>query len=182
MKPACTSFIATSLDGYIARQDGGLDWLDAANQSVTAGEDCGYAAYMRTVDALVMGRSTFEKVASFPGWPYGDLPVYVLSRGWTALPAGTPASVRLHNGPLDELLARAAQDGCRSLYIDGGKTVQAFIQARLLEEITVTTIPVLIGVGRRLFGELDADVALRHISTQAYPFGFVQSRYKLLYA
>ncbi|WP_232625608.1 dihydrofolate reductase family protein [Achromobacter deleyi] len=88
MKPACTSFIATSLDGYIARQDGGLDWLDAANQSVTAGEDCGYAAYMRTIDALVMGRSTFEKVASFPEWPYGDLPVYVLRRGcWKRSPS-----------------------------------------------------------------------------------------------
>lgn len=182
MKPVCTAFIATSLDGYIARQDGGLDWLDAANQSVTPGEDCGYATYMEAIDALVMGRSTFEKVASFPEWPYGDLPVYVLSRGWTALPARTPASVRLHNGSLDDLLARAAQDGCRGLYIDGGKTVQAFIQARLLAEITVTTIPVLIGNGRRLFGDLAADVAVQHITTQAYPFGFVQSRYKLLYA
>ncbi len=182
MKPVCTSFIATSLYGYIARQDGGLDWLDAANQSVTPGEDCGYATYMETIDALVMGRSTFEKVASFPEWPYGGLPVYVLSRGWTALPARTPASVRLHNGSLDDLLTRAAQDGCRGLYVDGGKTVQAFIQARLLAEITVTTIPILIGNGRRLFGDLAADVALQHIVTQAYPFGFVQSRYKLLYA
>ncbi len=182
MKPVCTSFIATSLDGYIARQDGGLDWLDAANQSVTPGEDCGYATYMESIDALVKGRSTFEKVASFPEWPYGGLPVYVLSRGWTALPARTPASVRLHNGSLDDLLTRAAQDGCRGLYVDGGKTVQAFIQARLLAEITVTTIPILIGNGRRLLVDLPDDVALQRIVTQAYPFGFVQSRYKLLYA
>ncbi|WP_088138854.1 dihydrofolate reductase family protein [Achromobacter xylosoxidans] len=177
----CSSFIATSLDGYISREDGGLDWLDSANQTVPAGEDCGYGAYMKTVDALVMGRATFEKVASFPEWPYGGMPVYVLSRSMASLPASAPASVRLHGGSLEELLERAGADGCKSLYIDGGKTVQSFIQAGLLSDITITVIPVLIGGGRRLFGELAKDVALRHAATVAYPFGFVQSRYALEY-
>ena len=75
----CSAFLATSLDGFIAREDGGLDWLDRANAQVPAGEDCGYAAFMATVDALVMGRHTFEKVLSFHEWPYADKPVWVLS-------------------------------------------------------------------------------------------------------
>lgn len=98
MTPHCSSFIAVSLDGCIARADGSLDWLDRANQSVPAGEDCGYAAYMAPIKAIVMGRGTFEKVLSFPEWPYADLPVYVLSRTLLALPGTVPDAVRLHGG------------------------------------------------------------------------------------
>lgn len=94
--PHCSSFIATSLDGYIARADGGLDWLDLANQTVTPGEDCGYAKYMQSVDAIAMGRATFEKVCSFPEWPYANIPVYVLSTTLRALPHGTPPHKGTH--------------------------------------------------------------------------------------
>ena len=176
-RPHCTSFIATSLDGYIARSDGGLDWLDRANQTITPGEDCGFAAYMQSVDAIAMGRATFEKVFTFPEWFYGDKPVYVLSTTLRALPHGTPATVQIHAGPPLTLLAHATKQGHPRLYVDGGRTVQSFIAAGLLDEITITTIPVLLGEGLPLFGPLAQDVALTHLETRTFPFGFVQTRY-----
>jgi dihydrofolate reductase len=176
----CSAFLATSLDGFIAREDGGLDWLDRANALVPPGEDCGYAAFMASVDALVMGRHTFEKVLSFPEWPYGDKPVWVLSRTLQAIPPGLPPLVRLLNAAPAEVVALAAQQGWTRLYVDGGQTVQAFLAAACLTDLTLTTIPVLLGRGRRLFGDVEHDVALTHVSTQTYPFGFVQSRYELV--
>lgn len=180
MTPHCSSFIAVSLDGCIARADGSLDWLDHANQNVQTGEDCGYAAYMAPIKAIVMGRGTFEKVLSFPEWPYAELPVYVLSRTLQALPETAPDSVRLHAGDLSGLMTEAAARGLERLYIDGGRTVQSFLAAGLLQEITVTMIPALIGGGLRLFAESGgAEASLRHRSTTVYPFGFVQTRYSI---
>lgn len=175
--PHCSSFIATSLDGYIARSDGGLDWLDQANQTITPGEDCGFSAYMQSVDAIAMGRATFEKVCTFPEWFYGDKPVYVLSTTLQTLPRGTPATVQIHAGPPPTLLAHAITQGQPRLYVDGGRTVQSFIAAGLLDEITITTIPVLLGAGLPLFGPLAQDVVLTHLETRTFPFGFVQTRY-----
>ena len=177
--PHCSSFIATSLDGYIARADGGLDWLEQANQTVTPGEDCGYTKYMQSVDAIAMGRATFDKVCSFPEWPYADMPVYVLSTTLHTLPHGTPPSVHIHAGPPASLLAHAITQGHPRLYVDGGRTVQSFISAGLLDEITITTIPVLLGAGLPLFGPLAQDVQLTHLQTSTFPFGFVQTRYEV---
>lgn len=180
MPPTCSVFIATSLDGYIARPDGAIDWLERLNGTVPAGEDCGYARFMASVDALVMGRASFDTVRGFPTWPYGDKPVYVLSASMPQLPAGTPPTVTLLNAASAdpaEVLRTAAAAGHRRLYIDGGRTIQSFLAAGLIDELTVTTVPVLLGAGIRLFGALPADVPLRLLSSQAYPFGFVQSRY-----
>lgn len=176
--PGCAVFIATSLDGYIARADGRIDWLERANATVTPGEDCGYAAFMASVDALVMGRRTFETVLAFPEWPYGEKPVYVLSQTLTALPPRLPPSVTLHALAPEALVALARERGHRRLYVDGGATIRAFLAAGLIDELTVTVIPVLLGSGRPLFGELPADVWLEHAETLSYPFGFVQSRYR----
>lgn len=178
----CSAFIATSLDGFIARPDGGLDWLDQANTRVPAGEDCGYAEYVSSVDAIVMGRLSFEKVLTFAAWPYGETPVYVLSRTLDSLPDGVPSSVALHAGPPEALLEFAGAHGHESLYVDGGATVCAFLNADLLREITITVIPVLLGAGRPLFGGLAGEIPLRHLSTRCYPFGFVQSRYAIMNA
>lgn len=177
----CSVFIATSLDGFIAREDGSIDWLMQANARVPAGEDCGYAAHMSRIDALVMGRQTVEQVLGFDSWPYEERHhVYVLSRSLAALPPGTPASVSLHAGPPQALLAQARERGHRSLYVDGGQTIQAFLAEDLIDELTITTIPVLLGRGRPLFGPLGArpEQWLQHVETRAYPFGFVQSRYR----
>jgi dihydrofolate reductase len=177
MPSKCAVFIATSLDGFIARKDGSIDWLERANTLVTAGEDCGYSAFMTSVDALVIGRATFEQVHSFPAWPYGEKPVYVLSSSIRNLPSGTPESVTLLNATPEEVVRTAGKVGHRRLYIDGGKTVQSFLAAGLISELTITVIPVLLGSGISLFGELSVDVCLKHLATKAYPFGFVQSHY-----
>jgi dihydrofolate reductase len=175
----CSVFIATSLDGFLARPDGDIDWLEKANGSVPPGEDCGYAEFMSSVDAIVMGRNTFEKVLSFPDWPYADTPVWVVSRTLTQLAAHLPASVRLIAQTPREVVAQARELGYTRLYIDGGRLIQSFLREGLITDLTITTIPVLIGQGRALFGEADADIPLKLVSSHAYPFGFVQSVYEL---
>ena len=175
-----TGIPATSLDGFIAREDGGIDWLAEANARVPKGEDCGFAEFMSTVDALVMGRKTFELVRTFATWPYGDTPMVVLSSRMGALPDGVPGTVYLTNETPRTLLARLSGLGMRHLYIDGGVTIQRFLAAQLIDEITITTIPVVIGAGRPLFGPLAADVQLEHLSTRAFEFGFVQNKYRVV--
>lgn len=180
MIPRCSVFIATSLDGYIAREDGSIDWLNRMDERIPSGEDCGYGAFIATVDALVMGRKSFDTVLAFGTWPYGEMPVVVLSRSLDALPAGVRATVSLERGEPREVAERLGRRGYRHLYIDGGETIREFLRAGLIDEITVTTIPVLLGSGRPLFGPVSADVPLELIDSRAYPFGFVQHRYRVL--
>ena len=180
MNPHCSVFIATSLDGFIARSNGSIDWLESLNKSVPAGEDCGYAHFMEGVDALIMGRRTFETILTFPQWPYGEKPVLVVSRTLQRLPSLLPSQVELTRATPAEIAFNANSRGWRRLYIDGGELVQSFLRAGLLSELTMTTVPVLLGSGRRLFGELEQDVLLRLKSSVAYPFGFVQSVYEVM--
>lgn len=176
----CSVFIATSLDGFISRLDGSIDWLDEANKRVPAGEDCGYAEFISGVDALVMGRHSFELVRTFPEWPYGKLPVVVLSSGMSALPAGVPPTVSLSSEAPQALVTRLSSQEMKHLYIDGGVTIQRFLRAALIDEITITRIPVLIGAGRPLFGPLSSDIRLEHLSTHVYPFGYEKSGYRVI--
>ena len=172
--PDAVVFIAASVDGYIARLDGSLDWLPEADPE----EDYGYATFMATVDALVMGRKTYEVVRGFGGdWPYAGTPVVVLSHGQPILPESAEAEV-LALSPADVLAVLGAR-GARRVYVDGGQTLQAFLRAGLVRELTVTRIPVLLGDGIPLFGSLPADVALTHVETQSFSSGLVQSRYRI---
>lgn len=175
----CSVFIATSLDGFISRADGGIDWLTRANAVVPAGEDCGYADFMSSVDAIVMGRNTFEQVLAFEAWPYGETPLVVLSRSLAALPGDVPGTVSLSSEAPAALVQRLSGQGLRHLYVDGGVTIQGFLAAGLIDEITVTVIPVLLGSGRPLFGALAGDVELELASSRAFEFGFVQSKYRV---
>ena len=170
-------YIATSLDGFIARKDGGLDWLNEANATVPDGEDLGFSAFMDSVDALVMGRKTYEQVLSFGEWPYGNIPVVVLSRHSIVFPPSVPDTVTYSSEPLRELLKRLAEQGIEHVYIDGGATIQGFLSEGLVNEITVTVIPVILGDGIPLFGPLENDIRLTHLRTTAYDFGFVQTTY-----
>lgn len=176
----CSVFIATSLDGFIARTDGSIDWLNEANTSVTPGEDCGYGKFMADVDALVMGRSTFEQVLTFDPWPYGSTPVVVLSHREISLPPNLAQSVSVSNKTPTALLAWLTERGAKKIYVDGGLTIQSFIAAGLINDITITVIPVLLGTGRSLFGPLQNDLRLAHEGTTAFEFGFVQSRYRVI--
>jgi dihydrofolate reductase len=181
MRVKSSVFIATSLDGYIAREDGSLDWLDQVNEAATPGEDFGYDSFIASVDALVMGRNTFEKVLSFgSNWPYGSKPTVVLSRGQVAIPPSLAATVSTSSEPPRTLVERLAASGAKHLYIDGGLTIQSFLREGLIDEITLTLIPVLLGSGKPLFGPLDQDLKLTHLATQTYRSGFVQHQYRVM--
>ena len=147
-----SAYIATSLDGFIARKDGGLDWLDEANATVPEGEDCGFHAFMGSVDTLVMGRKTYEKVLSFGQWPYGEIPVVVLSRNSISFPSHLPDSLAHSSLSPRALIEQLSGQGSRHVYVDGGATIQGFLSQGLLDEITVTVIPVVLGEGIPLFG------------------------------
>ncbi len=175
----CSVFVATSLDGFIARPDGSVDWLNAANAAVPPGEDCGYRAFMATVDTLVMGRNTFEQVLTFGEWPYGSTPVVVLSRRASSLPSNAPHTATSSQDAPTDLVARLSAEGNRHLYVDGGLTVQSFLAEHLIDELTITVIPILLGTGIPLFGPLPSDVNLSHVATRVYEFGFVQHEYRV---
>ena len=180
METKFSVFIATSLDGYIARKDGGIDWLDKANALVPAGEDCGYQAFFDTIDVLVMGRNAFEKILSFPAWPYGEKPVIVLSRNPLPIPGDLAATVSHSNQPPEELASTLAEQGVKRVYLDGGTTIQRFMAAGLVDDLTITLIPVLLGEGIPLFGPLTEDIPLRQVGSKTYDWGFVQLKYTLV--
>lgn len=169
-------FIAASVDGFIARPDGALDWLPQGDV-----EEHGYTAFFASVDALVMGRGTYETVLGFGGaWPYKDKRVVVLSsRPLDLSPAGS-APVEQMSGAPAEIVARLAERGIGHIYVDGGVTIQRFLRAGLIQRLTITRIPVLIGQGIPLFGVLDADIRLSHVATRHYASGLVQSEYDVV--
>jgi dihydrofolate reductase len=167
-------FVGTSLDGFIARTDGKLDFLPAGG-----GEPHGYAEFMGSVDVLVIGRKTYEIVLAFDEWPYEEKLVVVLSTR-TLPPAPAGARVEHMSGPPAQIHAQLAARGLRHAYIDGGVTIQEFLRAGLIQRLIVTRVPVLIGSGIPLFGTIARDIPLRHIATRQYASGLVQSEYEVV--
>ena len=164
-------FVGASVDGFIARPNHDLDFLPPGG-----GEPHGYDEFMATVDALVIGRNTFEIVLTFDAWPYGEKPVFVLStRPLAPVPSG--ARVERMSGAPAEIVSQLAARGMRHIYVDGGITIQRFLQAGLIQHLIITRVPVLIGTGIPLFGALQRDIALRHVGTRQYASGLVQSEY-----
>lgn len=174
-------YIATSLDGFIAREDGDIEWLhNSGHGEVEKGEDFGYKSFMNSVDALVMGRITFEKVLSFNEWYYGSKPVFVLSNNPVKIPKELRKTVFTLSGTPQEILEKLEKLGHQRLYIDGGKTIQGFLEANLVDEMTITTIPILLGSGIPLFGPLSNDVKLKCLESRHFKNGFVQSTYQVI--
>jgi dihydrofolate reductase len=167
-------FVGVSVDGFLARADGALDFLPPGG-----GEPHGYEEFMATVDALVIGRNTYETVLAFDAWPYGPKPVFVLStRELRPAPAG--AVVEHMSGDPADILSRLAARGIGHVYVDGGITIQRFLRAGLIQRLVVTRVPVLIGSGIPLFGATGRDIALRHVATRQYASGLVQSEYDVV--
>jgi dihydrofolate reductase len=169
--------MAMSLDGFVARRDGGLDWL---MKQKTDGEDHGYDAFMASVDGLVMGRGSYQKILTFDEWPYKK-PVIVMSRTLTNsdIPEALRDSVRISDqGPRD-LMEQLDSENWQRAYVDGGKIVQSFLSEGLIEDMTLTNVPILIGDGLPLFGPLTNDIDLEHIENQSYPSGLVSSKYRI---
>lgn len=167
-------FIATSLDGYIARSDGALDWLPTGS-----GEDYGYREFIDTVDTIVMGRHTYETVLGFGSWPY-DRPVLVLTSRPLVIPEHLTGRADVMSGPPAAVVDYLAERGTRRAYIDGGNTITRFLDAGLITDITLTRVSVLLGEGIPLFGRFGGDIKLRHVDTRTFANGLVQSRYEVV--
>jgi dihydrofolate reductase len=167
-------FIGTSLDGFIARPDGTFDFLPEGG-----GEPHGYNEFIASIDAMVIGRKTFETVLAMTPWPYGDKRVVVLSSKPLDFSAVVGGRVEQMSGSPAEIVSKLAATGAQHLYVDGGITIQRFLRAGLIQRLIITRVPVLIGDGIPLFGSLPHDIHLRHISTKHYPSGLVSSEYEV---
>ena len=168
-------YIATSTDGFIARRNGDIDWLPPGSEG---DEDYGYAEFISTVDYIVMGRNSFEKVLTFGEWPYDKKVIVLTSRDLT-IPTNLANKVEpLHLSPR-ELIHEMNIRGAKRIYLDGGVTIQRFLREGLVDEMTITLIPILIGEGLPLFGATDKDIKLKLVNSTAFENGFVQNKYKV---
>jgi dihydrofolate reductase len=165
-------FIAVSLDGFIARADGSIDWLTERGKQ--AGET-GYDEFMGRIDTVVIGRATYEQVLTFGFWPYEGKQVEVLS---STLAPDVDERIIVHR-TIASLVETLTDRGAKRVYADGGQVIQTFLREGLLNELTITTVPVLLGGGIRLFGDLDQDIPLTHNATRTLNAGFVQSDYTI---
>jgi dihydrofolate reductase len=168
------AYIGTSLDGFIARKDGDIDWLiQFENQEVNQN----YEEFISVIDAIVIGRGTFEKVLTFSSWPYMKK-VFVLSNHIKQIPNSIKEKVTILSMEPKEVLNYLSDKGFSNIYVDGGKVIQSFLKENLIDELIITRVPILIGSGIPLFGELDNDLQFKHVQTNVYSNGLVKSLYK----
>lgn len=172
-RPRISVYIATSLDGYIARMDGALDWLERMNQM--PGEDYGYKQFLSSIDTIVIGRGTYEVASSVAVWPYEGKRVVVLSRTLHSV----CIQAELFSGDILSLVKRLHEEGVKHIYADGGMTVSQFLNAGIVDQLTISLIPVVIGSGIPLFSNIHHDKWCRLISSHAYENGLMQLQYAL---
>ena len=167
-------YIATSLDGYIADKNGGIDWLNEIPNPDN--NDFGFTDFMENIDAIVMGRNTFQQVLTFGVWPYTK-PVWVLSSSLNKIPDELSNKVKILNCNPPDLVKRLNEEGLHNLYIDGGLLIQSFLTEDLIDELIITTIPILLGGGIPLFGELNNSLKFGHVKTEVLLNSLVKSTY-----
>lgn len=167
-------YIATSLDGYIARKDGNLDWLMESPNPENS--DYGFSAFMDRIDGILMGRSTFETVIGFDRWPYTK-PVFVLSSSIKEMPAGYKDKASLVKGDLLDIIKSLGKKGIENIYVDGGKTIQSFLEQDLIDELIITRVPILLGSGIPLFGDMKKEIKFRLVDTEILNEDLVKSTY-----
>ena len=173
-------YIGTSLDGFIARENGDIGWLDRANKNVTPGEDFGFNNFIQSVDLIVMGRKTFEQVKIFDKWPYMDKKLVVLTTKNLEIPEKLKR-VTITSGTFipEKLIRELSDQPIDHIYVDGGLVIQEFLSAGLVDEITVTIVSIIIGRGKSFSKLLPKDLYLNHLKTTVYEFGFVQNKYRI---
>lgn len=185
----CSAFIAVSADGYIATLDGEVEWLESAgNPQAGDGEQLGsggFEDYIASVDCVIMGRKSMEKISSFnlapEQWPYGELRIFVLSKSVTAAPQNIADRVEMYSGEIPSLIDGLAAEGYEHAYIDGGRTITSFINHKLIGEVTITQAPILLGEGLPLFGKIAGQVRLSEAKATAFSNEFIQWKYNLNY-
>ena len=169
-------FIASSLDGYISDKNDGLEWLQSVPNPNNL--DLGWEEFITRIDAIVMGRRTFERVCGFDcPWPYPK-PVFVLSNSLSSLPEEYAEKAELSNGSLSDVLAAIHEEGYKELYIDGGSVIQGFLKEDLIDEMIITVLPILLGGGSPLFGELAEPMDFEHVKTEVLLNAIVQNHYR----
>ncbi len=172
-RPRCSVYIATSLDGFIAREDGRIDWLSIVERE---GEDYGFKRFFDTTDTLVMGRKTYETALSFDTWHYTGKRCIVR----THAPGESLHGEEFYSGDLVELMERLAEEGAKHVYVDGGMIISQFLAAKLVDEVTVSLIPIVLGEGARLTQKIGHDVGLELLSSKAFESGLVQITYRVV--
>ena len=184
----CSVFIATSADGYIATKSGDVDWLErAGNPDADMGQqsDMGFAGYMASIDCIIMGRKSMEKIASFnltpEQWPYGDTRIIVLSATLKEVPDNMNGRVEIHAGDIPALISRLEREGYQHAYIDGGMTITSFLNLKMIDEMTITQAPVLLGEGIPLCDRIGYPIRLENARIEAYPNDFIQIKYEVSY-
>jgi len=171
VNPRCSVFIATSLDGFIAEDDGALDFLAVVEDPTT---DYGYGEFIASVDAVVMGRATYEVGLGFAAWPYGGQRVVVLTSG---SPQESANGEEFSSDDPATLVARLGAEGVRRIYVDGGATIRSFLAAGLIDDIVISVVPRILGRGIPLFGLGIPSLDLRLESSETFDTGLVQLRY-----
>lgn len=169
-----TVYIGTSLDGFIARENGEIDWLEKFADAEVFGL---YNEFIKKIDVIVIGRGTFEKVLGFPSWPY-KMKVFVMTNSIKEVPDTIKNRVTILSMKPSALLDHLSGLGFSNAYIDGGKVIQSFLQEDLIDEMIISKVPVLLGTGIPLFGPLYADLSFTHIQTTTFSNGLVSSRYE----
>ncbi len=173
---ANTVYIATSIDGYIAREDGSIDWLMGLPNPDNS--DYGFSEFLGRIDGIIMGRKSFETVLEFKEWPYArPVPVFVLSNSLRELPGNLPVKVEIVRGELKKIMETLRGNGARNLYIDGGKTIQAFLNEDLIDEMIITRVPIVLGSGIPLFDKIGAELKFAHAGTEVFNNMLVRTKY-----
>jgi dihydrofolate reductase len=171
-RPKVSAYIATSLDGYIAREDGDIDWLIKFN---SAGEDYGFTEFFRSVDAMIIGRKTYEKAMTFQDWSYAGKRVIVMSESLQSVCSYT----ELYKGEILPLLAQLKSEGVKHIYVDGGTTISKFLSSSLVDRMIISIIPTVLGSGIPLFQPIKSQISCKLTSVKAYPTGLVQLHYEM---
>jgi len=184
----CSIYIATSVDGFIATKDGGVDWLHTAgNGKALTGDnaDMGLNDYLSSVDCMIMGRKCMDMISSMnltpEQWFYGDLKIIVLSNTIKEAPENLKGKVEMYSGDLLTLISHLENEGHKHAYIDGGTTIQAFMNLKRINEITITKAPIILGEGIPLFGKTFKNIKLEEAQAVAYSNDFIQLKYKVNY-
>jgi len=190
----CSIFIAPSVDGYIATEDGGIHWLETLGKSVSEKEssselmkhfNMSMPNFMKSVDCMIIGRKLMEVLSSFnltpEQWPYGDTKIIALSNTIKEAPRNLKDKIEIYSGSIPKLISKLEKEGYKHAYIDGGTTITTFLNLELINEITLTQAPVLLGSGIPLFGKLSKQINLENAQATAFPNNFIELKYKVKY-
>lgn len=172
-RPTISVYIAMSIDGYIARQDGSLDWLDQVGDP---NEDYGFQNLLASIDGVILGRNTYEVAASVVDWPYKGKKIIVLSNSLQSV----REEAELFCGDLTQLVAQLHDEGIKHVWVDGGVTISQFLDLQMVDFMTLSIIPIILGAGMPLFNVIDKEIPCCLISSQSYPSGLAQLKYEII--